>query len=332
MGAVGRFRASFPDAVPGVVLLCLLAGVAVLVGRVLPLNALVVAVALGVVVGNTVGTPGWAASGVDAHKLFLETGIVLLGAQLSLDEVAAGGPRVAALVVATVAVAVVVVELLGRRVFALRRRVTALLAAGTSICGVSAVVAVAGAIDAEGEDIATVTATVLLFDAVTLVAFPALGAALGLGAREFGVWAGLSMFSTGPVTAAGFAYSPVAGQWATLTKLTRNALVGVVAVAYSLAFVSREAASIRAVWTRFPKFLIGFAAVSAVASAGLLSASAQASLDSLSTALFAVAFVGLGLDVRIDRMRETGATPVLVVALALSIVATLAFVAVTTVL
>jgi uncharacterized integral membrane protein (TIGR00698 family) len=332
MGAVGRLRSTLPDAAPGVAFLCLLAGVAVAVGRVVPLDALVLAVALGVLVGNTVGTPAWARHGADAHKLFLETGIVLLGAQLSVGEVAAGGPRVAALVVATVVVAVALVELLGRRVFALRRRVTALLAAGTSICGVSAVVAVAGAIDADAEDIATVTATVLLFDAVTLVAFPAVGAALGLGAREFGVWAGLSMFSTGPVTAAGFAYDPVAGQWATLTKLTRNALVGVVAVAYSLAFVSREATSVRAIWTRFPKFLLGFAAVSAIASAGLLSPSAQASLDSLSTALFAVAFVGLGLDVRADRMRETGATPVLVVAVALCSVATLAFLAVTTLL
>jgi uncharacterized integral membrane protein (TIGR00698 family) len=332
MGAVGRVRTTLPDGLPGVAFLCLLAGSAVLAGRFLPLDALVLAVAVGVLVGNTVGTPAWAQAGVASHKLFLETGIVLLGAQLSLGEVAAGGPRVVGLVVATVLVAVAVVELLGRRVFALRRRVTALLAAGTSICGVSAVVAVAGAVDADAEDIATVTATVLLFDAVTLVTFPAVGAALGLGAREFGVWAGLSMFSTGPVTAAGFAFDPVAGQWATLTKLTRNALVGVVAVAYSLAFVSREATSVRAVWTRFPKFLVGFAVVSAVASAGLLSASAQASLDSLSTALFAVAFVGLGLDVRVDRMRETGATPVLVVAVALTTVAALAYLAVTTLL
>jgi uncharacterized integral membrane protein (TIGR00698 family) len=332
MEAVGRARSALPAAAPGVALLCVLAGAAVAVGRVLPLNALVVAVAVGVVVGNTVGTPNWAESGVGVHKLFLETGIVLLGAQLSVDEVAAGGPRVVALVVVTVAVAVVVVELLGRYVFDLRRRVTALLAAGASICGVSAVVAVAGAVDADGEDIATVTATVLLFDAVTLVAFPAAGSALGLAPKAFGVWAGLSMFSTGPVTAAGFAYDPVAGQWATLTKLTRNALVGVVAVGYSLAFVSREATSIRAVWTRFPKFLLGFAVVSVVASAGLLSPAAQSSLDALSTALFALAFVGLGLDVRLDRMRETGATPVLVVAASLCVVATLAFVAVTTLL
>ena len=321
-----------PDAAPGILLICLLAGLAVLAGRFLPLDSLVIAVAVGVLVGNVIGTPAWAESGVSTHKLFLETGIVLLGAQLSLGEVAAGGPRVLVLVVATVAVSICVVELLGRHVFDLRRRATALLAAGASICGVSAAVAVAGAVDADAEDIATVTATVLLFDAVTLVAFPAAGVALGLAPKEFGIWAGLSMFSTGPVTAAGFAYDPVAGQWATLTKLTRNALIGVVAVGYSLAFVSREATSIRAVWTRFPKFLIGFAAVSAIATAGLLSPAAQASLDTLSTALFAVAFVGLGLDVRLDRMRETGVTPILVVAASLSVVATLAYVAVTTLL
>ena len=318
--------------VPGLVVLGGLAAAAYLLSTMTGVNVLVLAIGVGLVAGNVAGTPAWAESGVDLHKLSLETGIVLLGAQLSLGEVADAGPRVLGLVLLGVGTGLVVVELLGRRAFGLRGRVSTLLAAGSSICGVSAVVAVAGVVDADAEDVATVTATVLLFDAVTLVAFPAVASALGLPQRVFGVWAGISMFSTGPVTAAGFAYGDVAGQWATLTKLTRNALLGVVAVGYSVAYARGEAASPRAVWTRFPKFLVGFALVSAVASAGALSPAGRATLGTATTALFALAFVGLGLDIRLERVRETGLAPIGVVTCSLTLVSVLALLAVTTVL
>jgi uncharacterized integral membrane protein (TIGR00698 family) len=319
---------------PGLAVLAAGAVAAKVLGDAAPVvSPLVVAVALGALASNAFGRPERFDPGLSQGSLALETGIVLLGASIALDEVARSGALLLALVVGTVLLGVVFVDTLARRGFGLGRKPAALLAAGSSICGVSAVVAVAGAVDADGEDITFAAATVLLFDAVTLVAFPIVGEALGLTSQQFGVWAGLSMFSTGPVAAAGFAFSPVAGEWATLTKLVRNSLIGVLAVAYSLSFARGAGdAETREVWTRFPKFLFGFAVVAAVANLGVLSA---ASLSALSTAadwLFLLAFVGLGFDIRLGEMRGTGIAPVgvvfvhlLVVSVATGLVVTAVF-------
>ncbi|MBP1922324.1 putative integral membrane protein (TIGR00698 family) [Halorubrum alkaliphilum] len=298
---------------PGLALLVAGAvGAHLLAGAVDGLQPLVVAVALGVVGGNTVGTPAAAEPGVDVDKLCLETGIVLLGAAVVVDEFLAAGPTVLGLVLGTVAGGLLLAELIARLLFRLDGTTPSLLAAGTSICGVSAVVAVGRVLDARGAAITFAAATILLFDAITLVAFPLAGEWLGLTSREFGVWAGLSMFSTGPVAAAGFAHSPEAGQWATVTKLARNSLLGGVAIAYSVAYTARSATEpgVRRLWAEFPKFLLGFLVVAAVANSGLLSPAALDSIGRISDALFTLAFVGLGLSIRLREMRAVGGAAV----------------------
>ena len=313
--------------VPG---LALLGGGAVLAavigGAVDALSPLVVAVVVGVVVGNTAGTPDAAEPGVGVGTLFLETGIVLLGAAVVVEEFLAAGPTVLGLVLVTVAGGLLLAEGIARLLFRVGKPTSSLLAAGASICGVSAVVAVGRVLDARGSAITLAAGTVLLFDAVTLVAFPLAGEWFGLSSREFGVWAGLSMFSTGPVAAAGFAHSPEAGQWATVTKLARNALLGGVAIAYSVAYTARSATepSVRRLWTEFPKFLFGFLVVAAVANSGLLSTAALDSIGLVSDALFTLAFVGLGLSIRLRQLRGVGAAAVGVVLVHLLVVSALA--------
>ena len=316
---------------PGLALLVVGAALSQLVaGAVDGLQPLVVAVALGVVVGNTVGTPAAAEPGVGVDKLFLETGIVLLGAAVVVGEFLAAGPTVLGLVLATVAGGLVLAELIARLLFRLDGTAPSLLAAGASICGVSAVVAIGRVLDARAAAITFAAATILLFDAVTLVAFPLAGEWLGLTSRQFGVWAGVSMFSTGPVAAAGFAHSPEAGQWATVTKLARNSLLGGVAVAYSLAYTARSATEpgVRRLWAEFPKFLLGFLVVAAVANSGLLSPAALESIGRVSDALFTLAFVGLGLSIRLREMRAVGGAAVGAVLVHLLVVSALALAAV----
>lgn len=312
---------------PGLALLAAIAVGSRLVADAVPgLNALVLAIVVGALLGNAISLPKAVEPGVGVSGLFLETGIVLLGASLSLGAVATAGPRVVLLVVGAVAFGLLAVTLAARAV-GIPDPVAALLAAGASVCGVSAVVTAAGVLDVEESDIAYAAATVLLFDAVTLVAFPVVGELLALPARQFGVWAGLTMFSTGPVTAAGFAYAPGAGEWATLTKLVRNTLIGGVAVAYSVAY-ARGGPRLGQLWTEFPKFLLGFLLVAAVANSGLLTEPSLARLDAITDWLFLLAFAGLGFDIRLDRMRETGLAPVGVVCGYLLVVGVLALLAV----
>jgi uncharacterized membrane protein YadS len=185
---------------------------------------------------------------------------------------------------------------------------------------VSAVVALAGSIKPDRQQTAYAIATVLLFDAVTLVVYPAVGHVLDLSDAVFGIWTGLTMFSTGPVTAVGFAYSETAGEWAVLVKLTRNALIGVVAIGYA-AYYNREATSrdgLAGTWSRFwgdfPKFIVGFVCLMVLGSSGFLSGSQVASLDDASGWLFLFAFSGLGLCIDVGELRETGIAPVALVA------------------
>jgi len=120
------------------------------------------------------------------------------------------------------------------------------------------------------------------------------------------------MFSTGPVAAAGFAHSTEAGQWATVTKLARN-LPFWGRRDRLLARVHRavgDRAGVRRLWAEFPKFLLGFLAVAAVANSGLLSPAALESIGRVSDALFTLAFVGLGLSIRLREMREVGGAAV----------------------
>jgi uncharacterized membrane protein YadS len=196
---------------------------------------------------------------------------------------------------------------------------------------VSAVLAVAGSISADEADITYAAGTVLLFDAATLLVFPAVGVALGLSDPVFGVWAGLSLFSTGPAAAVGFAVSDAAGQWATVTKLVRNAFIGVLAVGYAVhhAAGADGRPDARQVWYRFPKFLVGFLAVVVIANAGLLDAGARAGLSTVSDWLFTVAFVGLGMDLNPRRLRATGLAPIAAVLAQFLVVTGLAYLAVT---
>lgn len=312
----------------GLVTLLGLAVVATFIASIIPhTNALIVAIAVGVVLANVPRVPEVVTSGTRHNKLLLEIGIVLLGVRLTLDQLLDTGPTLAVLSISVVVLGILFAELVSRLVLGFDGRTGSLLAAGASICGVSAVVAVARSIDANEEKIAYVAGTILLLDAVTLVVFPLVATILDLPAQTFGIWAGLSMFSTGPAVAAGFTHSPAAAEWATITKIIRNSLVGFAAIGYSLfyAHVSSNAGAVKPalLWEQFPKFLIGFFLVVLVANAGVLGPSQIEGIESISTWLFTMAFAGLGLDIRIDHLRDVGVRPVVMMVIHVLVIGSL---------
>jgi uncharacterized integral membrane protein (TIGR00698 family) len=321
----------------GLALLLVLAVLASVAGGAIPhLTPLILAIVAGVALVNGPGVPRVAERGVDTHDVWLKAGIVLLGASLPLGALLERGPVLVGLVVIVVGCSLVTVEVLAGWLFDVDRPLRSLLAAGASICGVSAVVGVGGSVDADENAIAYAAATILLFDAITIVAFPWVGHAFGISDRVFGVWAGLSMFSTGPVVAAGMAYSPVAGQWATLTKLTRNALLGAVIVGYSVLHAGRHRADAadghrsavgvgRTLVANLPVFLVGFLVVSVLASVGVLGSETVTDLERATTWLFTVAFVGLGTELDADALDGVGIRPVLVAGGALVVAALVSF-------
>jgi len=318
------------DALPGVVVLCVGALSARTLSTVVGVNELLLAIGLGVVVANTVGVPDRLGPGIATHSIWLAAGIVLLGASLTVESILEAGSTVLVLMLLTVAATVVIVETIARNVAGLTERFGSLLAAGAGICGVSAVVAVGGAVRAKETQIAYAAGVVLLADAVTIVVYPIVGSVLDLSGIVFGVWAGVSMLSTGPVVAVGFAHSEVAGQWATVTKLARNALIGAVALGYASYYTRRDSGgptSLRMLWVNFPKFVLGFLVFIVLASAGVFSSGQQTSIENAVDWLFLLAFAGLGTEIRIDDLRRTGPVPALVVFATMLLVSALSLVA-----
>jgi len=318
----------FRNILPGLLFLGGIVGVARLLSVYIDVNHLLFVIIIGFLIGNVAGVPDWAEPGVDTYKLWLEAGIVMMGARLVLGQFVGAGTVVLILVPLFVTASLLYMECVARYFFGLSEKLSSLLASGMSICGVSAVIAVAGGIKAKENEIAYAVATILLFDAITLFTYPLIGVKLGLADQVYGIWAGLTMFSTGPVTAAGFIYSDPAGQWAAITKLARNVFIGFVAISYSLYYArlnvdaERIDNKIGYVWDQFPKFIVGFVLVMLIASIGFLSGDQIESMKNGYNWAFMVAFAGLGLQINVNDMRATGIRPIITVLLGLVTIST----------
>src|SRR5207245_11229877 len=142
------------------------------------------------------------------------------------------------LVAIELAVAIAIMTLLGRW-FRLKPKLTSLLAVGSCLCGVSAIIAAKGAIDADDDDATFAIAAILALGAFGLFVYPALGHLLHMSDHAFGVWAGLAVDNTAEAAAAGAIYSDAAGKVAVLTKSTRNAMIGFVGLGCAIYWAFR---------------------------------------------------------------------------------------------
>ncbi len=222
------------------------------------------------------------------------------------------------------------VILAAARAFGLSGKLGSLLAIGTSICGVSAIVAAKGAIRARNSEVSYAIAAILALGAVALFTLPPLGHAIGLTDNEFGLWAGLSVDNTAETTATGYLYSDHAGKIAVLVKSTRNALIGFVVLGFAVFWAARGeadeiapgvAAKVAFIWDKFPKFVLGFLAVSAIATAGWLTKGQTANLANVSKWAFLLTFAGVGLNTDIRQITRTGWRPLVVAVVGLVVVA-----------
>jgi uncharacterized integral membrane protein (TIGR00698 family) len=296
---------------PGIVLLFAIGYAGKLIEHVVPHTEYVLwAIVIGLLVANTVGVPAIFRAGVETYEFWLKTGIVLLGARFVLGDVLKLGTVSLALVVVELAVAIAFMTALGRA-FGLKPKVTSLLAVGSAVCGVSAIIATQGAIDAEDEDASVAIAAILVLGALALVAFPLIGHWLGLSDHAYGIWAGLAVDNTAEATAAGALYSETAGKLAVLAKTTRNAMIGFVVLGYGIYWASRGQATAitdrgRFLWDKFPKFVLGFLLVSVLATAGFFDRAQITTIGNLSRWAFLLTFAGVGLRTNIRELKSLG--------------------------
>src|SRR5258708_6936415 len=205
----------------------------------------VVAVLLGLVIGNLARLPEILAPGIrfSFHSL-LRVAIVLLGAQFSFAQVVAIGGKSVLMILVLMSLALLVAHALGRMA-GVPGRLATLIGVGTAVCGNTAITATAPVIHARDEEVSFAVATNTLFGTLAVFLYPLLGHALHLTDAAFGTWAGTAVNDTSQVVATGFAYSDAAGKVATAVKLTRNALMGVVIVGIGLAYARANAPEVQ---------------------------------------------------------------------------------------
>ena len=287
------------------------------------------AIVLGLLITNTIGVHRIFRPGVATYDFWLKIGIVALGARFVLGDVAKLGATSLIQILIDMVIAGAII-LGAARAFGLSGKLGSLLAIGTSICGVSAIVASKGAIRARNSDVSYAIAAILALGAVALFTLPVLGHVIGLSDHEFGLWAGLAVDNTAETTATGYLYSEQAGKLAVLVKSVRNALIGFVILGFGLYWSSRGeadaiapglSAKARFVWDKFPKFVLGFLAVSAIATAGLLTKGQSTNLANISRWAFLLTFAGVGLNTNFRELARTGWRPLLVALIGLVVVA-----------
>src|SRR6201993_1639671 len=271
------------------------------------------AILIGLAISNTVGVPEIFRAGVATYEFWLKAGIVLLGARFLLGDVLKLGGTSLALVAIEIVGAIAFMTFLGR-VFKLRPKLTSLLAVGSAVCGVSAIIATQGAIEADEEDSSYAIAAILALGALALFTFPLIGHQMHLSDKAYGLWAGLAVDNTAEATAAGALYSDAAGKVAVLAKTTRNALIGFVVLAYAIYWASRGQAQVvgnkaEFLWRKFPKFVLGFLLISLLATLGYFTKPQLTSIANLSRWAFLLTFAGVGLRTSFRELGKQGWRP-----------------------
>jgi len=271
------------------------------------------AILLGLVISNTIGVPEIFRSGIATYEFWLKAGIVLLGARFLLGDILKLGGVSLVLVAIEITGAIAFMTFLGRA-FHLKPKLTSLLAVGSAVCGVSAIIAAQGAIEADEEDSSFSIAAILALGGLALFTFPLIGHALHLGDRAYGIWAGLAVDNTAETVAAGALYSDAAGKLAVLVKSTRNAMIGFVVLAYAIYWASQgQAKTVRNkaafLWQKFPKFVLGFLLISLLATYQFFNKEQAGALGNLSRWAFLLTFAGVGLRTNFRDMRKQGLRP-----------------------
>jgi uncharacterized integral membrane protein (TIGR00698 family) len=300
------------------------------------LEALVLAILLGTLV-RSLWTPHrrWL-PGIDfSAKTLLEVAVMLLGAAISVQSILAVGPTLLFGIVGVVVLAIAASYTLGR-MLGLSQRMAILIACGNSICGNSAIAAVAPVIHADSDDVASSIAFTAVLGVVSVLALPLLVPIVGMSATQYGVLAGLTVYAVPQVLAATVPVGLLSTQIGTLVKLVRVLMLGPVVFVLSLAAGRLERGRVHQgaivagdveppgrvrLHRLVPWFILGFLALGALRSADLIphAVLAPAAAGANVLTIIAMAALGLGVDVRVVARAGGRATSTVVVSLLLLI-------------
>jgi uncharacterized integral membrane protein (TIGR00698 family) len=296
------------------------------------LEPLVLALLLGLVVRNVWTPPAQFQAGISfSGKQMLEFAIVLLGASLDFHSIVDAGIKLLVAITLMVTTALVVGVVIGRAA-GLETRQAILIAVGNAICGNSAIAAVAPAIKATKQQIASAIALTAVFGIGVVLVLPLFKAAIEMSNERYGVFAGMTVYAVPQVLAATIPVSAVSGQFGSLTKLTRVLFLGPVVAIFAWLYRDRDVDSSTrslSLTKLFPWFIIGFVSLMILRSVHVIPDDLGHRLQDVSKILTAIAMAALGLSVDLRSVRSTGSRVFGVVATLTGVLLVVAFALVT---
>lgn len=296
---------------------------------VLHLNYILISILTGMLLRNLVGLPEVLVPGVRTSRLFIKIGVILLGSLYSIADLASLGLTAFLIIFLFISLTLLFTLYLGQKT-GMSPAAASLLAAGTAVCGVSAIVAAAPAVRAKISDVAYSIATILAVGLIFLLTFPTIGTVLGLSPHQFGVWAGTGIVNSGQVLAAALAFdhgtahrvseSLKTGEIFNLTRIIFLPFVVLALAVYNsrrLEDEENEYAIHTSFWDKFPLFVIGFFVVVLLTSFGLLGETSPPSAElvfirNLYNWFFAIGLSGLGMQISLGELRKAGGKPLVV--------------------
>jgi uncharacterized integral membrane protein (TIGR00698 family) len=268
---------------------------------------------LGLLISNIFGVPEWVKPAIKT-EFFIKIGLVLLGAEVlfgTIAKVGAYGMIQSILVIS----AIFYFTIWFARKVGLDDEFAAILGSAVSICGVSAAIAAGGAVKGDPKKVSHTISLVLLCAIPMLILEPLIAKAVGMLPAVTGAWIGGTIDTTGAVVAAGAIAGPEAMAVAVVVKMAQNVLIGLVAFLLALWFAFKgqaaggEKPSLMEIWTRFPKFVLGFIVASIVFSFFMSEAQAK-SVTGITSGVrawwFTLAFLCIGLETKFKELIQMG--------------------------
>jgi uncharacterized integral membrane protein (TIGR00698 family) len=288
------------------------------------LESLVLAILLGSIVRTCFSLPARFDAGIRfGAKMVLEIAVVLLGASVSAGAILAEGPHLIGGIAVVVAIAILASYCIGRAA-GLPNKMAILIACGNSICGNSAIAAVAPVIDANSKDVAASIAFTAVFGVVVVLVLPLLIPLLSLSPVQYGIFAGMTVYAVPQVLAATGAVSLTSAHIGTLVKLVRVLMLGPVVLLLSL-LGRKKCSRPPSIWQMVPWFILSFLALLTLRSFGLIPQFAiqPVHLSANFLTILSMAALGLGVDAR--AVLKAGGRVTAVVVLSMVVLAVISF-------
>lgn len=318
---------AFLKTIPGILLSVAIAALACFIESIIPIHLIgsaVIAMFIGMILNYFLRNTKIFASGIKiTSKKILKLAIILLGLSLNINTILNVGKMSLLVMVFTLLTCFGGGYFIGK-MLGLNWKLSNLISAGTGICGGSAIAAIAPTIDADDNDVAYAMSATFLFDMAMILLFPIIGRALGMTDEAFGIWAGTAVNDTSSVVATGYAFSEGAGDFATMVKLTRT--LAIIPTVVTFAFIqlrlkkkeaiaqSKDGSALKAnfkITKIFPWFILGFLAMSIVASIFAIPAEVVSGTKSVSKFLMVSALAAIGLNTSFSNMKKSGIRPMI---------------------